>query len=333
MTQPAVTTGLFGSSPTVELAVGGDRLRIALLGATPLSWLVDLPGGPADVLDGYQDDGELTAQDGVRNGLMAPFCNRVADGRYTFDGRVHDLLPGAADRTIYHGLVRSQEFAVVATGHDEDSAWVRLRCDALAGGLVPGYPFAVAIEVTYRLAAGALAVEIVGVNVGATAAPFAAGWHPYFRLPGPTTIDRLHLDLAAHVAIATDAELIPRSGPRAYRPLAGHCRWEPIGAAVVDGAFVGSPDETGTIRSVLRDPMTGVELSVWQDRGLIHVFTGDTVARGRRASVAIEPVEVLTDAFNRPDCAAAIRLEPGTRRSFRFGVDLRATTPQVVSKM
>jgi len=80
---------------------------------------------------------------------------------------------------------------------------------------------------------------------------------------------------------------------------------------------------------VLRDP----ELSVWQDRGLVHVFTGDTVARGRRASIAIEPVEVMTDAYNRPDCAAAIRLEPGTRRSFRFGVDLRPTTPQVVSKM
>ncbi|MGV8968164.1 MAG: aldose 1-epimerase [Cellulomonas sp.] len=332
MTQSTVTTGLLGSSSTLELGVGGDRFRIAQLGATPLSWRVELPDGPVDVLDGYQDEGELAAQDGVRNGVMAPFCNRVADGRYTFDGRAHDLLPGASDRVIYHGLVRTREFAVLATGHGGDSAWARLRCEALAGGHEPGYPFAVVIEVTYRLRAGALTVEIVGENVGATAAPFSAGWHPYFRLPGAATIDRLHVDLAAHEAIATDAELLPRAGALAYRPLVGRPGWEPIGAAVVDGAFVGVPDETGAIRSVVHDPVTGVELAVWQDRGLVHVFTGDTVARDRRASVAIEPVEVMTDAFNRPDCAAAIRLEPGERRSFRFGVDVRAPAAVAASE-
>ena len=124
----------------------------------------------------------------------------------------------------------------------------------------------------------------------------------------------------------------------AYGRLAGHVRGEPIGDAVIDGAFVGSPDATGKIRSVLRDPGTGLRLAGWQERGLIHVFTGDAVARDRRASVTIEPVEVMTDASNRPDCASAIRLEPGGRRSFRFGVELDSTalldsTAQVISKM
>ena len=93
----------------------------------------------------------------------------------------------------------------------------------------------------------------------------------------------------------------------AYGRLAGHVRGEPIGDAVIDGAFVGSPDATGEVRSVLRDPGTGLRLAGWQERGLIHVFTGDAVARDRRTSVTIEPVEVMTDAFNRPDCARAIQ--------------------------
>jgi len=67
-----------------------------------------------------------------------------------------------------------------------------------------------------------------------------------------------------------------------------------------------------------------MQLAVRHDGGLVHVFTGDTLARDRRASVAIEPVEVLTDAFNRADCATAIRLEPGERRAFRFGVEVSA---------
>lgn len=33
----------------------------------------------------------------------------------------------------------------------------------------------------------------------------------------------------------------------------------------------------------------------------------------------MEPVEVMTNAVNRPEQADAIRLEPGETRSFRFG--------------
>ena len=66
----------------------------------------------------------------------------------------------------------------------------------------------------------------------------------------------------------------------------------------------------------MRSPSSGVELTLTQDAGLVHVFTGDTIGRDRRRAIAVEPVETLTDAFNRPDCAAAIRLEPGARRTF-----------------
>jgi aldose 1-epimerase len=52
----------------------------------------------------------------------------------------------------------------------------------------------------------------------------------------------------------------------------------------------------------------------------MHVFTGDTLARDRRRSIALEPVEVVTNAFNRAECVAALRLDPGDTRTFRFGV-------------
>ena len=59
---------------------------------------------------------------------------------------------------------------------------------------------------------------------------------------------------------------------------------------------------------------------------LMHVFTADTVTRPRE-SFAMESVEVMTNAVGRPDQADAIRLEPGQRRTFRFGVTyLNSTT-------
>jgi galactose mutarotase-like enzyme len=77
----------------------------------------------------------------------------------------------------------------------------------------------------------------------------------------------------------------------------------------------------GLIRCRLRDPATGRQLTIWQRGGLIHVFTGDTLARDPRRSIAIEPVEVMTNSFNRPDCETLIRLAPGATRSFACGAE------------
>lgn len=310
-------------SATEVLHAGDAELHVALLGATPLRWLVPYRGAPWDLLDGYRDDAELAAQNGVRNGIMAPFCNRVADARYTFDGVEHDLAPGATDRVVYHGLVRTLPFTVVertdaAQPGGGEHASLRLRCTALADSPAVGYPFAVVVDVTYTLGPRTLAVEITGHNVGDVAAPYASGWHPYFRLPGTERVDGLDLDLPASVAVRTDDALLPLPGPAAFAQV-GAPSWHPLGDAVLDAAFDGLDP---ALPSVVHDPATGARLLVRQDRGLVHVFTGDTLARDRRASLAVEPVEVMTDAFNRTDRAAAIRLEAGERRSFAFTVEL-----------
>lgn len=310
----------------VTLVAGSATLDVSTLGATPLRWTLPLLGEIADVLDGYRDTHELHAQDGVRNGVMAPFCNRVADGRYTFDGVTHDLLPGSQDRTIYHGLVRTEPFTVVEQQQGENEAMAVLRCDALSAGQAIGYPFRVVVEVSYRLTPDSLEMAVTGRNVGDVAAPFVAGWHPYFRLPGRPVVDGLNLTLPAQVAIRSDGRLVPLPGDAAYEARNG-ARWEPIGDAVLDAAFAGlRADDDGMARTMLSDPASGVCISLCQERGLVHVFTGDTLARNRRASIAIEPVEVMTNAFGRVDCAAAIRLEPGAARRFACTTTVTETT-------
>ncbi|WP_051274811.1 aldose 1-epimerase [Cellulomonas sp. URHD0024] len=314
-----------GTAPrTVTLVAADSEVVISLIGATPLSWTLPLLGQVTDILDGYRDAEELAAQGGVRNGVMAPFCNRVADGRYTFDGVTHDLLPGAHDRTIYHGLVRTEPFVLVELEQREREATALFRCDALATGRATGYPYEVVVEVSYRLTTDTLEMAVTGRNVGDVAAPFAAGWHPYFRLPSRTVIDGLHLTLPATVAILADEALIPLPGDDAYEERA-EVSWKPLGGSVIDAAFGAlRPDDDGIIRTVLEDPESGVRLTVSQERGLVHVFTGDTLDRDRRASIAIEPVEVMTDAWGRPDCATAIRLEPATARRFSFATTVTA---------
>ena len=314
-----------GGEPAIVVAGPDDECRasIALRGATLLSWLV----GGTDLTDGYRGRAELAAQDGVRNGILAPFPNRIAGGRYRFAGTDCDLLPGVrGDRTVYHGFARTAQFELVEAVATVGGARIVLRTQETRPGRHPGYPFALDIEVEYAVAARRFAIEIRATNVGDRTAPYAAGWHPYFRLGA--AIDDLTLQIPAETIILTDEALIPVPGRAAYasldrRPELDFRSPRRLADCVIDACFADLRAE-----SVLRDPATGEELRIGQTSGLMHVFTGDTLARDRRASVALEPVEVPTDAFNRAECSAALLLEPGRTRSFGFSVTY-ATCPAV----
>jgi aldose 1-epimerase len=329
-----------GGEPTLVVSApdGSVRAVVALRGATLLSWQAARVSGPAarsaagrptELTDGYRDERELLSQDGVRAGLLAPFPNRVADGRYRYGGHDHDLLPGRdGDRTIYHGFAREAPFRLVDATTTADSARLLLRCTAIRPGAYPGYPFALDLDVEYtigrRQPGVELGVAIRATNVGETTAPYAAGWHPYFTLSRP--IDDLVLRIPADTLIRTDALLIPLPGEDARLPLDDCPAMDfrtprRLGDAVIDACFADlSAGPGGRTETVLGDPATGDELRVWQYGGYMHVFTGDTLARDRRASIALEPVETMTNAYNRPEHAAALALEPGRQREFRFGV-------------
>lgn len=322
----------FGGLETLRLSDpdSGAAAMITRRGATLLSWHPAVPGIPAaGVIDGYLDDAEFAAQAGVRSGVMAPFSNRIRGGRYSFDGERHDLLPGVPEpeRLVYHGFLRLLDCDVADVRADGESARVRLASAAVRPGAFDGYPFAVDLEVEYALTARGLSLGITGHNVGDRAAPYGCGWHPYFRL-GSGPVDGLELHVPARTAVRTDDSLIPLDGQGAFQPIADDERAtferpRPVGTAVVDAAYTDLvPDADGVTRTVLRDPGTGSTLTVWQRAGLMHVFTGDTLDRDRRASIALEPVQLMTDAFNRPDCADALALAPGARRDFVCGVDV-----------
>lgn len=318
----------FDGLPTVALEDShrGARAVLCTTGATLLSWQQATADGPLELIDGYASAAELHSQAGVRSGIMAPFGNRVAAGRYRFDGALHDLLPGVpdAERLIYHGFLRGLELPIVDTRADDDAASVEFACTAIRPGAFAGYPFALDMRILFSLSDQGIALELEAHNVGDTAAPYSCGWHPYFRL-GDEGIEQLKLHLPARHGIATDAALIPLADNEAYQPLGAlpaldfRLPWA-IGHTVIDGC-VADPiaDARGTVHTRLRDPASGRAVEVWQHGGLVHLFTGDTLARGARRAVAIEPVSAMTDAFNRPDCAAAIRLPPGGSHRFRCG--------------
>jgi aldose 1-epimerase len=322
----AVEQSMLDDQPIVALRDDtGRRVRIARHGATLIGFEVPRGGRAFDIAAGYRDGAEIATRPGSRFAIMAPFAGRVAHARYRFDGRDHDLQPGLAPgrREFRHGFVRDTDFTVTALLADSGSARTTLST-TIRGR--PGYPFAIDLAVSMTLDATGLTVEAHMRNGGDEPAPCFFGWHPYFRVSAGGVNDWM-LEIPARTLIRTGADLIALPGEAAYVPLGetpalDFRRSRPIGGSILDqeyGDLVADSD--GRFRTRLLDPSSGFGISVWQERGVMHAFTGDTLKRDARLSIALEPMECIANAFNRPEWADAIRLAPGALRIYRCGIE------------
>ena len=84
----------------------------------------------------------------------------------------------------------------------------------------------------------------------------------------------------------------------------------------------------GLIESCLLDPETGLEITVFQESGYVYAFSGDTIQHRPRQSMAIEPVQHMTNFFNRPELKKQVTLSPGETSSFKFGISYRFDSPR-----
>lgn len=304
------------------------RLSIARHGAALLGFEVPFAGGLHDLADGYCDADEVRKRPGSRFAIMVPFAGRIADARYRFEGVTEDLDPGVVgrERASRHGFVRDVEFAVAELAASDACASVLLETAAIRPR--PGYPYAIDLAVSFTLHSGGITLEARMRNVGESVAPCFFGWHPYFRLPGAGLVDDWELQIPGQTLIRTGADLIALPGAAAYvsldaAPALDFREPRRIADSILDQGYTSlQADADGRIRTHLRETASDLALAVWQEHGVMHAFTADTITRDARRAIALEPMECMADAFNRPECAEAIRLEPGAERRFRCGVEV-----------
>lgn len=322
----AVARSFLGDQPIVVLEDdAGRRVRIACRGAALIGFEVPRDGRPFDIAAGHRDAGEIVARPGSRFAVMVPFAGRIADARYRFAGGDYDLLPGAApgQRESRHGFVRDADFAVSELVSEAGSA--RATLSTLVRGR-QGYPFLIDLSVSFTLDAAGLSLAARMRNSGNGSAPCFFGWHSYFRA-GDGSTDEWLLEVPARTLIRTGTDLIALPGNAAYLPLddaptLDFRRSRLIGGSILDQGYTDlTADADGRVRTRLSDPRSGFEISVWQERGVMHAFTGDTLKRDARRSIALEPMECMANAFNRPEWADRIRLDPGAERVYRCGVE------------
>jgi len=230
-----------------------------------------------------------------RGATLAPWPNRVVDGRYTFGGVEHRLALSEPERShALHGLVAWTEFADLVVTDDRV---------VLVGVVEPqtGYPFRVEVEVEYRIDAAGLTQAVTGRNLGTDAAPWGAGPHPYLVADPAERVDDWMLTLPASEVLTVTADGL---SPIAVEPVTAHAQWDfrvprLLGDVFIDHAFTGLSRNDG-IAEVRVQSASGAGVAIAFDEACpwVQVHTADTpVEATNRIGLAVEPMTCPPNAF------------------------------------
>lgn len=291
-----------------ELVAGDHRVVVTEVGAT----LRRYSCAGREVVDGFPADRHSTYG---RGQVLAPWPNRLRDGRYSFGGADHQLpLDEPARNNAIHGLVRWQSWACSERGPGR----VTLNHTVHPRD---GYPFLVELTLVYALeATTGLTVTMEARNAGDGPCPFGAGFHPYLAA-GPGGVDGLVVRCPAATRLVTDERAIPVGAEDVAGTEMDFRAGRAVGTTALDTCFtdiVRGGEGRGEIEVLRPD---GAVTTVWMDRafGFGMLFSADTLpGEQRRAALAVEPMSCAPDAFR--SGRGLVVLEPGRRWRGTWGI-------------
>ncbi len=259
-------------------------------------WLPILrPTAPAALVQQHSPD--------TSSYLLAPYSNRIRNGRFEFAGKSFQLRPNWSDgKQTMHGEVHGRSW----TAQRFDEHILRCGFDSRDFRDVD-FPFPFTVEVEYRLLENGVEVYMGLQNVALEPMPAGFGHHPYFvRYLGHSA--EVEVSFGAERVYLTDASCIPARPAEPIPPALDFSRPRPLGTTPLDHVFAGW---NGVLR--LEWPGSGWSLELQAD----SIFSHLVVFTAPDGSVALEPVSHATDGFNlmaqgHQDTGVRV-LEPGGR--------------------
>jgi aldose 1-epimerase len=325
----------------------GASATIITLGATIQSLSVpDRNGKSADIVLGYRTADEYLDNPQYFGATVGRYANRIAEGRFTLDGKEH-TLPRNDGKNHLHGGPQGLDKALwkvesVSNGSPASVTLAHTSPDGEAG-----YPGTLNITATYALSdRNELSVEYRATTDQPTIVNITN--HAYFNLAGEAGhVDVMdhRLTLVADRYTPVDETLIPTGELREVTGTPFDFREErPIGLRIRDGSdeqirfgrgydhnFVVNGAD-GALRNGARveDPRSGRVMEVLVTAPGVQFYSGNfldgtTVGKSGRVyrqgdAFCLEP-QVFPDSPNKPDFPSA-RLDPGdtyvNRVVFRF---------------
>lgn len=344
-----VTEAPFGKTPAGKAVslytlknANGMRVQLTNYGAIVVR--VDVPdraGKMANVNLGFDSlDGYLRGHP-FFGATVGRYCNRIAQGRFTLDGREYTLATNNGPNHLHGGEVGFDK--VVWTAEKiENPGQVGIKFTHRSPDGDEGYPGNLDVIATYALNdANELSVEFTAVTDQAT--PVNLTNHCYWNLGGAGTGKILDHELTIHAQqyLPVDETLIPTGEvanvagtPLDFRqPQAMGKRLSEVGADPVgyDHCYVLPAKDGQLLRAArVRDPQSGRVMEVLTTQPGMQFYTGNFLSGseadggfGQHAGFCLE-TQHYPDAPNKPEFPSTI-LRPGEtfqqRTVHRFSVE------------
>ena len=229
--------------------------------------------------------------------FLAPWANRLDQDAFWANGKQYRLNPDLGNirrdpngHPIHGLLAFSPAWKIRELKGGDTGAFVTSRLEFWRHpDLMAQFPFAHALEMTYRLRDGALEVETVVENLSGAPIPIGIGYHPYFQVPG-TARDSWKVHLAAREHVELSGQLIPTGARTAVR----HPDPFPLMGAQLDDVFT----------DLVRDEDGKARFRVESGKAMITVVYGPlyrvavVYAPAGRDFICFEPMAAVTNAFN-----------------------------------
>jgi aldose 1-epimerase len=299
------------SGEQFEISSGDHRATVVEVGGGVRTY--DVGGRP--VLHPYDLDAMC---DGAHGAPLVPWPNRLADGRYSFEGKEFQVAITEPDKqNAIHGLLRWRPWRAAERSDDRVVMTSRLYP-------MMGYPFLLDVAIEYSVTDAGLRVSTTAENLGETACPYACGQHPYLS-PGDGLIDDCTLVVPAATRIDTDPD---RQLPTGREPVSGtpydFVAGSRLGELQIDYAFTDLVRGEGGLAWTRLTGSDGRTAAIWTDESYpyLEIFTADGLsADRRRRGLGVEPMTCAPDAFNSGD--GLITLEPGKSLTTTWGATLQ----------
>lgn len=248
-----------------------------------------------DVID-CQSDFPATAEKPSRSGspLLFPFPNRIANGRFTWEGREYNLPPRPGMPHAIHGFALDRPWRIVDRGPDRVTAEFQISKDAPERRQL--WPSDGLIQCTYRLHRTTLRLDVRIYNPDDRPFPFGFGTHTYFKLPLAAGSDPARCLVQAQAARQWVLEqAIPTGEIRTVPQQADLREGARYGELQLDDVLTGLVPVGAQHETVLMDETAGLEVVQQFDtafRELVAFTPPFTKA------VCLEPYTCTTDAVN-----------------------------------
>jgi len=282
------------------------RLRL------PSGEVVDAIAAPdaqaaAAKLDGGPEDFAGDKSFSFGGAILAPFANRIR-GRVVAGAReIEATVAGHAVRLPrnWGGKAKgAEQYAMHGLILAAPVPWRQDAPDQVTGRLEAGdfggrWPGRAALDFAWRLADGALTLQVTAENLGDEALPMGIGWHPYFALPsGARAQARLRVPASSRVLVNNYDEVLPTGGLGAtaqsdfdFNAPDGR----PLEARYLDDCFTDLWREAGEAVAEIRDPAANLGLRIASPSPQVTAF--QVFAPPDKAFVVVEPQFNLADPF------------------------------------